>query len=108
MRERCRMRVGVVVLGDLGRSPRMGYHALSLANQGLPYKPDSEAVFESYLQGMSTLVDQYRAAGISPVVDNFMHAPGLGLKPRSGRSAPGRVPLNRPCPRIGAGTSSAF
>jgi len=28
------MRVGVVVLGDLGRSPRMGYHALSLANQG--------------------------------------------------------------------------
>ncbi len=27
-------RVGVVVLGDLGRSPRMQYHALSLANSG--------------------------------------------------------------------------
>ena len=27
-------RVGVVVLGDLGRSPRMRYHALSLASSG--------------------------------------------------------------------------
>lgn len=28
------MRVGVVVLGDVGRSPRMCYHALSLAHNG--------------------------------------------------------------------------
>ena len=27
-----KMRVGVVVLGDVGHSPRMCYHALSLAN----------------------------------------------------------------------------
>jgi hypothetical protein len=31
---RQRMRVGVVVLGDVGRSPRMCYHALSLAHNG--------------------------------------------------------------------------
>lgn len=30
-----RRRAAVVVLGDLGRSPRMQYHALSLANQVL-------------------------------------------------------------------------
>ena len=28
------MRVGVVVLGDIGRSPRMCYHAVSLAEAG--------------------------------------------------------------------------
>jgi len=34
-------RVHVVVLGDVGRSPRMQFHALSLANSG----------FEVYLYG---------------------------------------------------------
>jgi beta-1,4-mannosyltransferase len=28
------MRAAVIVLGDLGRSPRMQYHALALASQG--------------------------------------------------------------------------
>lgn len=35
MEEPNRKTVKVVVLGDLGRSPRMQYHALSLANNGL-------------------------------------------------------------------------
>ena len=30
-----RKRAAVVVLGDIGRSPRMQYHSLSLANQVL-------------------------------------------------------------------------
>ncbi len=29
-------RVQIVVLGDIGRSPRMQYHAISLAKQGAP------------------------------------------------------------------------
>lgn len=32
-----RGRACVVVLGDIGRSPRMQYHALSLANQVFPF-----------------------------------------------------------------------
>ena len=32
------MRVGVVVLGDIGRSPRMCYHAVSLAENGYEVK----------------------------------------------------------------------
>ena len=39
-------RVGVVVLGDLGRSPRMRYHALSLASSGFQV---SFTVFFSFL-----------------------------------------------------------
>jgi beta-1,4-mannosyltransferase len=31
-----RKRAAVVVLGDIGRSPRMQYHSLSLANQVTP------------------------------------------------------------------------
>jgi hypothetical protein len=36
--------VGVVVLGDLGRSPRMQYHALSLANSGFQARIYSTAL----------------------------------------------------------------
>ena len=31
---KCEKRVCVVVLGDIGRSPRMQYHCISLANHG--------------------------------------------------------------------------
>jgi beta-1,4-mannosyltransferase len=33
-RSEVRERVAVVVIGDIGRSPRMQYHALSLADDG--------------------------------------------------------------------------
>ncbi len=50
-----RGRVGVVVLGDLGRSPRMQYHALSLAGAGyqvsIPDHPPSLPPISSRIFG---------------------------------------------------------
>jgi hypothetical protein len=44
-----RKRAAVVVLGDIGRSPRMQYHSLSLANQVTPLtKSWSSVCFDSF------------------------------------------------------------
>lgn len=48
--------VQVVVLGDIGRSPRMQYHALSIAKNGgwvdlIGYKGESRVVSPSWLAG---------------------------------------------------------
>ena len=52
-------RYQVLVLGDIGRSPRMQYHALSLANHGRPvdligYTGEKSVQSQEYLKGVLT------------------------------------------------------
>jgi len=68
-------RVGVVVLGDLGRSPRMQYHVLSLVSHG--YMVDLIGYKGTPLPDSITSSGLVRVVHIRPVPDNVSRLPKL-------------------------------
>lgn len=57
--EKGRVTVQVVVLGDIGRSPRMQYHALSLAKHGaLVQMIGYQGMFDEIIAKRDTILDE--------------------------------------------------
>lgn len=64
-----RKRACVLVLGDIGRSPRMQYHSLSLINKG--YDVDLIGYDESELPPQLAQSDSCKVHGLTPIPTVF-------------------------------------